>query len=225
MPAKKKQQMPAEFIDPYIDTSHNVLRNLVGATSYDELANAEGECVSARTAQLLSGEIPKLTGSLDDFKFLHHAIFRDIFDWAGQTRTVEIKKSAEDSEYFLPSSRIEQGFQWSQEQLKNDLFLQILDKKEFVRRLAFHYDNYNYIHPFREGNGRTQRLFWTILSHRAGYDLNWLKVSGKENDYASKIATETKDLSGLVKMFEKICIPCSPKDEFFAETFQANHLK
>ncbi len=76
--------MPTKFIDPYIDTKYDVLRNLVAATSYDELANAEGEYVSSRTAELLSKNLPKLTGTLEDFKFLHHAIFKDIFDWAGQ---------------------------------------------------------------------------------------------------------------------------------------------
>lgn len=50
--------MPAKFIDPYIDAKFNVLRNLVGATSYDELANAEGEYVSSRTAELLSKKLP-----------------------------------------------------------------------------------------------------------------------------------------------------------------------
>lgn len=39
--------MSDEFVDPYIDPETGVLRNLVGATSYDELANAEGELVSS----------------------------------------------------------------------------------------------------------------------------------------------------------------------------------
>lgn len=87
--------MPAKFIDPYIDAKFNVLRNLVGATSYDELANAEGEYVSSRTAELLSKKLPQLTGSLDDFKFLHRAIFKDIFDWAGEIRESESTGSTE----------------------------------------------------------------------------------------------------------------------------------
>ena len=217
--------MPNEFIDPYIDPKFGVLRNLVGATTYDELANAEGEYVSSRTAELLSKKHPNLTGSLEDFKYLHCAIFKDIFDWAGKIRTVEIKKNTEDSEYFLPSSRIEQGFLWSQEQLKNDSYLQDLSKEEFINRLAFHYDNYNYIHPFREGNGRTQRLFWSLLCLNAGWDINWMEVAGEENDYASKIAAETKDLSYLIKMFERICYPCESNDIDSVKSFKLNHLR
>ncbi len=216
--------MPAEFIDPYIDPNFNVLRNLVGATNYDELANAEGEYVSTRTVELLNGSIPKLTGSIEDFKFIHKALFKDIFDWAGNIRTVEIKKNSDDSEFFLPSSRIEHGFAWAHEQLKYDAYLNGLSKKDFINRLAFHYDNYNYIHPFREGNGRTQRVFWSLLSFSAGYDLNWLEISGSENDYASKVAAETKDLSFLVKMFEKMCAPCNSSSTISSSTFPTNHL-
>ena len=217
--------MPTEFIDPYIDPKFNVLRNLVGATSYDELANAEGEYVSSRTAELLSKKLPQLAGSLDDFKFLHHAIFKDIFDWAGEIRTVEIKKNTEGSEYFLPACRIEQGFQWSQEELKADSFLKNLNKQDFTERLAYHYDNYNYIHPFREGNGRTQRLFWTILCRHAGWDINWIDITGEENNYASKVAAETKDLKPLIKMFDRICYPCESGSLGSTETFKLNHLK
>ena len=197
--------MPAEFVDPYVDPNFDVLRNLVGATTYDELANAEGEYVSSRTVEVLDKKPPNLTGSLEDFKYLHKAIFKDIFDWAGEIRTVEIRKNSENSEYFLPSSRIEQGFLWSQEQLKNDSYLLGFNKGDFVSRLAFHYDNYNYIHPFREGNGRTQRLFWSLLCSNAGWDINWTKVSGEENNIASKAATETKNLKPLIKMFDRIC--------------------
>ena len=56
--------MPAEFVDPYVDPTFDVLRNLVGATTYDELANAEGEYVSSRTAEVLDKKPPNLTGSL-----------------------------------------------------------------------------------------------------------------------------------------------------------------
>ena len=217
--------MPAEFIDPYIDPNFDVLRNLVGATTYDELANVEGEHVALRTVELLGKKSPNLTGSLEDFKYLHHAIFKDIFDWAGEIRTVEIKKNSECSEYFLPSSRIEQGFAWAQEQLKNDSYLQIFNKEEFVSRLAFHYDNYNYIHPFREGNGRTQRLFWSLLCLNASWDINWTEVSGEENDYASKIAAETKNLELLIAMFDRVCCFCESNNEPTLKAFNYNHLK
>ena len=68
----------------------------------------------------------------------------------------------------------------------------------------YYYDQLNFIHPFREGNGRTQRVFWNRVAKDAGYRLDWDAVVGQENDNASKLAAEKMDLSGLEYMFIKI---------------------
>ena len=85
-----------------------------------------------------------------------------------------------------------------------DLLTKGLSKDEFINRLAYFYDQLNYIHPFREGNGRAQRLFWTRLAKDANYEIDWSLVVGDENDEASRIAAETMDLSKLEVMFAKI---------------------
>lgn len=202
--------MAYEFVDPYLDPLMGVLRNLVGAATYDALRNAEGELVAMRTGLFLE-ELPlHPVGSLDDFQVIHRWLFQDIYDWAGEPRTVEIRKSLEGSEFFLPSANIAMGFAWAQEELTKDNLLKGLRLEEFAQRLAYHFDNYNFIHPFREGNGRTQRLFWTLLCHEAGYDLDWCQVSGEENDEASRAAAERGDLSGLVRIFSRISSPIDP---------------
>lgn len=200
--------MEHKFVDPYVDPATGVLRNLVGATSYDELRNAEGEFIALRTGEFLEQLSLKPTGSMKDFRKIHQHLFQDIYDWAGRPRTVEIRKSGEGSEFFLPSPNIPMGFQWAQEELRKDQMLEGLSLAQFAQRLAYHFDNYNFIHPFREGNGRTQRLFWTILCHNAGYDLDWCQVTGEENDEASRAAAEDLELGGLVDMFRRIASPC-----------------
>lgn len=202
--------MAHEFVDPYLDSDTGILRNLIGATSYDGLRNAEGELVALRTNEFLESLPLRPKGSMEDFLFIHRFLFQDIYDWAGAPRTVEIRKSREGSEYFLPSPNITMGFGWAQDELRKDNMLKGLSKDEFAQRLAYHFDNYNFIHPFREGNGRTQRLFWTLLCHDAGYDLDWCQVSGEENDEASRAAAEDMDLSGLVAMFSRIATPADP---------------
>ncbi len=77
----------------------------------------------------------------------------------------------------------------------------------FIERLAYFYDQLNYIHPFREGNGRTQRIFWTRVAHDAGYEISWDKIAGDENYEASRLGAEEMDLSGLIAMFRKIVKP------------------
>ena len=199
--------MSETFIDPYIDPETGVLRNKVGASSYSELANAEGEFVSNRAAKLFESGPRNMTGSLEDFCAIHKELFQDIFDWAGTPRTVEIRKNSQGSEFFLPSANIATGIAWSQNELKKDNFLCGMGFEKFCERLAYHYDNYNFVHPFREGNGRTQRVFWSIMSGNAGYDIDWRCATGKENDEASRLAAEDCDLSGLIQMFRRIVLP------------------
>jgi len=216
--------LSSDFIDPYLNPSTGVLRNLVGATSYDELANAEGELVTFRTGEFLEKLPIKVTGSLGDLKAIHRWLFQDVYDWAGQTRTVEIRKLGENSQFFLPSTNIEMGVNWAQGELAKDGMLKGMDKRTLVQRLSFHYDNYNFAHPFREGNGRTQRLSWTLICHDAGFDLDWRKVSGEENDEASRLAAEELDRTGLESMFDKIATPCDPDVPINAEMLEGGHL-
>lgn len=214
-----------EFVDPYIDPETGVLRNLVGAKSYDELRNAEGEFVASRIGELLECAPFHPNGSLNDFCMIHRALFQDIYDWAGTIRTVEIRKNQEGSEFFLPSVSIPNGFAWSKEELQKDGMLKGMPLDQFADRLAYHYDNYNFVHPFREGNGRTQRLFWTLLCHDAGYDLDWRLVSGEENDEASRAAAEDRDYSMLVAIFRRISMPSDPGKSINSDMVSKSHLR
>lgn len=216
--------MPHEFVDPYLDPVTGILKNLVGAKTYDELRNAEGELASARMGEVFETVKRPMTGSLDDFRTIHRQLFCDIYDWAGEIRTVEIRKNREGAEYFLPSINISMGIGWAQSELEKDNYLRDLSRGQFAKRLAYHYDNYNFVHPFREGNGRTQRLFWSLLCHNAGYDLNWLLVSGEENDEASRLAAEDRDYSKLEEMFTRIAVPCNPDEPIAGDFMTVYHL-
>lgn len=216
--------MTAEFVDPYLDPEAGVLRNLVGAQTYDELARAEGEFAALRMGELFEQGDLHPTGTLDDFRRIHRVLFQDVYEWAGCIRTIEIRKNVEGAEFFLPSVNIATGFEWSQAELMKDGLLKHLDKRRFVERLSYHYDNYNFVHPFREGNGRTQRVFWSLLCHDAGYDLDWRRVSGEENDEASRLAAEDRDYAALIDMFEKIASPCDPSVPINRGLLSGRHL-
>jgi cell filamentation protein len=92
-------------------------------------------------------------------------------------------------------------------ELAKEEHLKNISEDTFVKRLAHYYDQLNYIHPFREGNGRTQRVFWSRVARDAGYVINWDAIVGNENDEASRIAAENMDLSGLEVMLNKIVKP------------------
>lgn len=194
------------FVDPYFDEEIGDLKNLLGVQSSEELKKLEPQIVFANELELQSINIPR-TNNLAELLLIHRQLFTGVYDWAGQIRTVDIKKSGKNSEYFLIVSKIRDAASFVFNELAKEQYLKGLARKEFVQRLAYHYDQLNYIHPFREGNGRVQRVFWARVATDAGYEIDWSLVVGDENDEASRLATEKSDRSELVKMFEKIVKP------------------
>ncbi|MBO0871817.1 MAG: Fic family protein [Pseudonocardia sp.] len=196
----------AEFVDPYLDPETGILRNLVGARTQQELAAAEGALVFARVVEM-ADHPPRPTGDLAELRAIHHALFQDLFDWAGQLRTVDIRKSVEGAQYFLPVSMIDRAASFAFGQLAEERTLRGMSRDQFIERFAHHYDQVNYIHPFREGNGRTQRVFWGRIAGAAGWQLDWRKVDGSVNDHACRVAAEQSDFGPMHEMLDQIVAP------------------
>jgi cell filamentation protein len=195
-----------EVQDPYLDPETRVLRNLVGARTRKSLEDAEGSLSFARLVQLMDRP-PKPTGDLAELCAIHRHLFQDLYDWAGQVRTIDIRKNVEGAEFFLPWGMIERASVFAAGELHSDNALRGLDREHFIDRLAYHYDQVNYIHPFREGNGRVQRVFWNRIALAAGWQLDWRPVHGDVNDRASRAASDQRDLGPLHAMFEQIVTP------------------
>ena len=81
-----------------------------------------------------------------------------------------------------------------------------LPRNALVARLAHYYGEINAIHPFREGNGRTQRAFLGQLGRDAGWRIAWSEMDGHQNDAASAAALQG-DTGPLVVMFESLVRP------------------
>ena len=189
------------FIDPYIDPETGILRNKINAKTSEELYGNESNIISAEELYLVN--IPH-TRDLAELQKIHKRLFGKVYDWAGQLRTVNIKKGSE--EFFLDATYLENGAQYVFNELAKENYLKGLPREEFVKRLAYFYEQLNFIHPFREGNGRTQRIFWQRIAKDAGYKIRWYKVVGDELDNASLIGRTKHDLSPLEKMFDKIVV-------------------
>ena len=86
---------------------------------------------------------PKPTGDLVEFRATHKFLFQDLFDWAGRLRTVDIRKNAEGSEFFLPVSLIERASSFTTEEVRADDELRGMNRDQIVERLAYHYDQLN----------------------------------------------------------------------------------
>lgn len=189
----------SKFVDPYIDPKTGILRNLVGATTYSELRKAEGDIVALSEISL---DNISHTIDLNELRKIHKNLFNKIYDWAGELRIVNIRKGSE--EYFLDYVYLENGAKFVFEELPKENYLRGLEREVFAKRLAYFYEQLNFIHPFREGNGRTQRIFWQRVANETGYKIDWSKVVGEELDSASLIGRTENNLEPLEIMFKKI---------------------
>lgn len=193
-----------EFVDPYLDPATGILRNKLGATDQIALDQAEGDLVFLRLTKLMSEGVPAPRGDLDEMRQIHRTLFQDVYDWAGDIRTVDIRKPGANAQPFLAVSKIDLASSYVQGELADEKMLVGLDREAFIGRISHYYDQFNYMHPFREGNGRTQRVLISRIAHHAGWDLDWRQVSGDENDAASRAGAEAFDLEPLRDMFDKI---------------------
>lgn len=148
--------------DPYCYPGSDVLRNLRGIT--DQSALEVYEAMS--TAQRAEEAFPDGRLSVSHYKAFHYHLFQDVYRWAGRYRTVRISKDG--SAFCYPEyiqREMKALFLW----LRNNHFLRGLDNEAFCIKGAHFLTVLNAIHPFREGNGRTQTAFMTLIASRAGH--------------------------------------------------------
>ena len=174
-----------DFQDPYIDQSSGCLRNLFDIKDPEELSKVETALALNRCYELEYASFDKTANKIFDFdhlKAIHRHIFQDVYGWAGQIRDVNISKG---ETHFLPHSLIEQGAKSTFTKLKQENYLKGLDPNNFSEKAGYYLGEINHIHPFREGNGRTQREFINQLAHYNGYHIEWKNISQKQMIEAS----------------------------------------
>ena len=159
-----------EYIDPdytYTDPQTGVLRNLADITDSDGLLFFESTAVIKRANEL---EIqPIAIHNAETLLDIHRYLFQDVYHWAGQKRTVEISKQGKQ---FFITAYFNKGFAYINNLITDYRKIESADKVKLASLLAELLDSINYLHPFREGNGRAQREFIRVLALEKGYALN-----------------------------------------------------
>ena len=184
-------------MDPYVYPGTSVLRNLRDLRDPKNLAEFEADATGRRLKELRSKPIG---GSFDakHLKAVHGHIFQDVYAWAGQFRTVNIARSGQF--YFAFANQIDPSVNKLLEQLRHENRLKGLNAKAFTLRAGHYLGELNAIHPFRDGNGRTQREFIRQLASENGHSLRWSRVSAEQMREASRMSFQHGDNTGMADM-------------------------
>ncbi len=158
------------YIDPdytYTDPKTGVLKNIEHISDKNLLRVFESVKVSIRLEELQKQPLKiKNSSTLLD---IHKHLFQDVYEWAGKIRKVEISKGGKQ---FFPLSHFNNAFSYIDTLIAEYRNTERGDISQLTFKLAEILDNINYLHPFREGNGRTQREFLRLLAHEKGLILN-----------------------------------------------------
>ena len=151
--------------DTYVYPDTEVLRNKADLWDQAALDAFEADATAVRMVELVNQPLPGKY-DLKHLCAMHRHLFQDVYDWAGEIRTVDISRGAS---RFANFNLIEAYLTGQLEGIAKENYLQDLASDAFVLRLAHYLGEINAAHPFREGNGRVQRLFCAQLAEQAGY--------------------------------------------------------
>lgn len=180
----------------YCYENSEVLINKLNIHNTKDLQYYEAKITAAKSLGLRQKGI---TGNFDKTHYLsiHEYLFEDIYPFAGKLREENISKG----EFrFAGWEYVEQELERILNELKNENFLEGLGKEVLAKRLAYYLSELNVLHPFREGNGRTNREFIRQLALKNGYILNLKKVTPKKMlDASIESIVDTSKLEEIIE--------------------------
>ncbi|WP_440624111.1 hypothetical protein ACAD32_00153 [Clavibacter nebraskensis] len=177
----------------YLDPSTGLLRTLSAEPlqTQAELRAFEDDHVEA---QLIEARVRPITGSygIDHLQAIHLRLFQDVYPWAGEIRTVNISKGIPPPpEPFLSPEYAAFAVNRAAQRMHEDGMLRPgMDHERFVDLLARRFSEINEAHPFREGNGRTQRHYFELVARDAGRRIDWSQLTSAQNVTISAEARE-----------------------------------
>lgn len=184
--------------DAYLDPATGVLKNRFGIADEATLEATEASLVAVRSYELAQRP---LAGSFDlaHLQNIHRYLFGDVYEWAGQLRTIDIAKGGN---AFAHHGYIVAAAEPIFAALAREQRLAGLAPPAFSARAAHYLGKINALHPFREGNGRAQREFVSHLAQTNGYYIAWETVAAERMLRAS-IASFHGDLAELAAIIHE----------------------
>ena len=183
--------------DPYCYSQSDVLQNSFGFRAQADLSKAEARITILRLDQLERRPVPGKF-DLEHLRDIHRHVFRDVYSWAGQVRTVSMSKGAS---LFCRHEFIASEGKRIFDQLRQENMLRSLSQHGFCDRMAYYFGEINALHPFREGNGRTQRVMLGDIARQAGYKIDFQSIS-RETMVAISREAQAGRLDGAIASFK-----------------------
>ncbi len=179
--------------DPYCYPDSDVLKNKAGLTDQAALEEYETAMTFARSLEPL----PAGRFSVTHYRAVHRHLFQDVYSWAGRFRRIRIAKGT--SAFCYPEHiqrEMRRLFLW----LEHKHGFRNSSAADFIAGAAHFLAELNAIHPFREGNGRTQLTFLSMLADGAGYplDLDRLDTDAVLNAMIQSFSGNEEPLRGLI---------------------------
>jgi len=195
--------------DPYVYPGTTVLKNIPGIRNQEILDRFEADRVGQRSLELIERPLSGLF-DIEHLQGIHRYLFQDVYEWAGDFRTVDIAKG---NSYFAHVPYIESTLKGLFGELSEERHLRGLNQERFASRLAQILGTLNAVHAFREGNGRAQREFVRELAYKNSYWIDWSKVSREELDQASDASFMRGDDTFFEKLLKRAIEPID-RDKF-----------
>ena len=187
--------------DPYVYPGTNVLRNKGGYRTREELDHFE----RLMTTEAMK-TLPPVEVSPKGLRKVHEHLFKDVYDWAGEHRIINIRKAVGEigsEEFrFVPAGQLDRRIDTLFDQIKNDSKLSVEAIPDFANALAPHFRELNVIHPFREGNGRTQRLMIQRIAETNGHRLTFGHITGErmiQDSIDASVRNDPAPLANLIR--------------------------
>ena len=211
------QSQPSDAWQSYIYPDTGTLRNKLDERDGEKLQKAERSMTTRRLADL-----PRTPHTPEGYKQIHKHLFQDVYEWAGKVRNVEMHRSDPQPDgsvrrdAFIQTRYIEQGLTTA----FNDLNAALPRVRQEAKRppkerdvelvaqaAAMHVGGLNYVHAFRDGNGRAMRAQVDNVSREAGLRLNeealdltaWNRGSAELNRDPANTATLARAVAAALE--------------------------
>jgi len=158
--------------DPYVYPGTHVLKNSENIKDFETLTAFELEAVNVRS----KSNLPRGKFNTLHYRQIHKHLFQDVYEWAGDYRTVRIAKNGN---WFCFPKHVDEQMKELFEVLKSNNYLKGFTSEEFTKKATKFLSDLNAIHPFRDGNGRAQLTFLSLLAENTGHIIRVEEVKPK----------------------------------------------